>query len=155
MNALVRYVLSVTAAALLVSILRTISGGGSMSRLTKLLSGLFLAITVLSPLVHLEIPDPGSWLEYHLAEGEAAAADGEAMAKAYTDAIISAEVEAYILDKAASLGVDLNVEVWLNDTGLPESVALSGQIAPSDRQVLSQFIDHDLGVGEEAQTWIG
>ena len=77
------------------------------------------------------------------------------MAKAYTDAIISAEVEAYILDKAASLGVDLNVEVWLNDTGLPESVALSGQIAPSDRQVLSQFIDHDLGVGEEAQTWIG
>ena len=153
MNALVRYVLSVTAAALLVSILRTISGGGSMSRLTKLLSGLFLAITVLSPLVHLEIPDPGSWLEYHLAEGEAAAADGEAMAKAYTDAIISAEVEAYILDKAADLGCAISAEVRLDDGGMPRSLVLSGEISTARKAELTRMLARDLGLGEEAVTW--
>ena len=155
MNALTGYILSVTAAAVLVSILRTLAAGQNMGKLVNLLSGLFLAVTVLSPLVRLEIPDPGGWLEDHLAEGAEAAAAGEVMAREYSDAIISAEVEAYILDKAASLGADLTVEVRLDDAGLPESVVLSGALSPADRQTLSRIMEVDLGIGEEAQTWNG
>ena len=155
MNAMTRYILSVTAAAVLVSILRTLSGIGKMGKLINLLCGLFLVVTMLAPVIHLEIPDPGSWLEDHLAEGAAAADAGEVMAREYSDAIISAEVEAYILDKAASLGADLMVEVSLGEAGLPESVVLSGNISPADRQTLSRIIHNDLGMGEEAQTWNG
>ena len=148
------YILSVTCAAVLAAILRTLAGEGAMGKLTKLLSGLFLAVTVLSPLVKIEIPDPARWLEDYMAEGEAAAQAGEAMAKDYSDAIISAELEAYILDKAADLGTALTVEVGLDDRGLPETVTLTGSVSPGHREELSRMMLDELGVGEEAQIWI-
>ena len=147
------YILSVTCAAVLAAILRTIAGEGAMGKLTKLLSGLFLAVTVLSPLVKLEIPDPVPWLEDYMAEGEAAAQAGEVMAKDYSDAIISSELEAYILDKAAALGYELSAEVRVDDGGLPETVVLSGEITTVDRAALSRMLARELGIGEEAVIW--
>ena len=154
MNQLTQYILSVTAAAVLASILRTVAGEGAMGKLTKLLTGLFLAVTVLSPLVRLEIPDPSHWLEDYLADGDEAARAGEVMAKEYSVAIISEEIEAYILDKAADLGTALTVEVKLDDRGLPETVTLTGSVSPGHREELSRMMLDELGVGEEAQIWI-
>ena len=147
------YILSVISAAVLAAVLRALAGEGTMGKLTKLLSGLFLAVTVLSPLVHLEIPDPARWLEDYMDDGEIAAQSGEAMAKEYSRSIISAEVEAYILDKAAALDCMLEAEVRLDDNGLPEAVTLTGQISPADRAELSRMMARDLGIGEEAVTW--
>ena len=143
------YILSVTAAAVLAAILRCLAAG----KLTKLLTGLFLAVTVLSPLVRLEIPDPARWLEDYMADGEAAAQAGEKKAKEYSAVIISAEMEAYILDKAASLGCVLDAEVRLDDGGLPESVTLSGNLSPADKAELTRILGRDLGLGEEALVW--
>ena len=143
------YILSVTAAAMLAAILRCLAAG----KLTKLLTGLFLAVTVLSPLVRLEIPDPARWLEDYLADGEAAAQAGEKKAKEYSAVIISAEMEAYILDKAASLCCVLDAEVRLDDGGLPESVTLSGNLSPADKAELTRILSRDLGLGEEALVW--
>ena len=147
------YILSVTCAAALAAILRAIAGEGTMGKLTKLLSGLFLAVTVLSPLVKLEIPDPARWLEDYMEEGEAAAQAGEAMAKEYSQAIISAELEAYILDKAAALGCAVTAEVRLDDGGLPASLTLSGSISTADKAELSRMLARELGIGEEAVIW--
>ena len=147
------YILSVTCAAVLAAILRIMAGEGAMGKLTKLLSGLFLAVTVLSPLVKLEIPDPARWLEDYMEEGEAAARAGEAMAKDYSDAVISAELEAYILDKAAERGCAIGAEVSLGDGGLPELVILSGEISPADKAELSRMLARELGIGEEAVIW--
>ena len=147
------YTLSVTCAAALAAILRAIAGEGTMGKLTKLISGLFLAVTVLSPLVKIEIPDPARWLEDYMEEGEAAAQAGEAMAKEYSEGIISAELEAYILDKAAALGCELSAEVRVDDGGLPERVILSGEISTADRAALSRMLVRELGIGEEAVIW--
>lgn len=147
------YILSVTSAAVLAAILRTLAGDGTMRKLTKLLSGLFLAVTVLAPLVKFEIRDPARWLEDYMAEGEAAAQAGEVMAKEYAASIISAELEAYILDKAAVLGCELSAEVRVDEAGLPERVLLSGEIAPVDRAKLSKMLAQELGIGEEAVAW--
>ena len=154
MNRLTQYILSVTAAAVLASILRVLAGESAMGKLTKLLTGLFLAVTVLSPLVRLELPDPSRWLEDYLADGDEAARAGEVMAKEYSAAIISEEIEAYILDKAASMGATLAVEVRLDDGGLPKTVTLTGNLSPGHRAELSRMMDEELGVGEEAQLWI-
>ena len=147
------YILCVISAAVLAAILRTLAGEGTTGKLMKLLTGLFLAVTVLSPLVQLEIPDPTDWLEDYMADGEAAARAGEAMAKEYSGGLISAELEAYILDKAAALGCDLTVAVRLSDGGLPELAALSGEISPGDKAELSRMMAEELGIGEEAQNW--
>lgn len=149
-----QYILSVTAAAVAVAILRTLAGEGAMGKLVKLLGGLFLSVTVLSPLVHVELPDPALWLEDYLADGEAAARAGEMMGREYSASIISAEVEAYILDKAASVGSALTADVELNEEGLPAAVTLSGTYSAPQRAELSRIIDRELGIGEEAQIWI-
>ena len=147
------YILSVTAAALLVSIARALAGERAMGRLVKLVSGLFLAVTVLSPVVDLELPDPAGWLEDHLEEGRAAAEAGQTKAKEYSASIISAELEAYILDKAAVLGGVVSAEVRLDEAGLPETVTLSGALTPAQKAELSRMMTEELGIGEEAQIW--
>ena len=152
MSGIGSYILLVTAAALLVSILRKLTGSGGMGELVKLLGGVFLAVTVLSPLVKLELPEL-SWLDDFSEEGQAAARDGEALARDYSAAIISRELEAYILDKAAILGAELTAAVKLDDEGMPVSVILSGEISPGNRAALARIIEQELGLGEEAQIW--
>lgn len=147
------YILSVTAAAMLAAILRTLAGEDTMGKLIRLLSGLFLAVTMLSPLVQFKIPDPARWLEDYIAEGEAAAQAGEVMAKEYSASIISAELEAYILDKAAELGCVISADVQLDDGGLPKEVILSGESSPAARAELTPMIVQALGIGEEAVIW--
>ena len=148
------YIFSVCAAALIASILTTLAGSGSGGKLLKMLSGLFLAVTVMAPLVHLELPDPSAWIEDFSREGREAAADGELMAREYSSAIISAEMEAYILDKAAQVGADLDVAVTLDEGGFPERLTLTGTVSPHARESLSRCMEEELGVGEEAQVWM-
>lgn len=152
MSGIGSYILLVTAAAILISILRKLAGSGGMGELVKLLGGVFLAVTVLSPLVKLELPEL-SWIDDFSEEGQAAARDGEVLARDYSDTIISRELEAYILDKAANLGAELTAVVKLDDEGMPVSVTLSGEISPGNRAALSHIIEQDLGLGEEAQIW--
>ena len=88
-----------------------------------------------------------------MTDGEAAAQAGEVMAKEYSEAIITAELEAYILDKAASLGCSLSAQVRLGEGGLPESATLTGVISQADKAELSRMMAVELGIGEEAQVW--
>ena len=71
--------------------------------------------------------------------------------------IIKDKTEAYILDKAASLGVDLQVDVILSDTAppLPVEVLLIGAASPYAKAQLSTMIADELGIAKEAQRWTG
>lgn len=148
------YILSICAAAIMASILGALAGKGTVGSLLKMLSGLFLAVTVMGPLVRLELPDPASWIEDYSSAGRAAAEAGEELASEYAASIISAELEAYILDKAAILGADLEVEVSLDSSGIPKTVTLIGKVPPDAREELSRCLDRELGIGEEAQAWV-
>ena len=152
MSGIGSYILLVTTAAMLVSILRKLTGSGGVGELVKLLGGIFLAVTVLSPLVQLELPEL-SWLDDFTEEGQEAAREGQALAKDHSAALISRELEAYILDKAALLGAELMAAVELDEEGMPVSVTLSGEISTADRAALSRMIADELGLGEEVQRW--
>lgn len=154
MNGVSGYILTVTAAAMLAAILRSLTGEGSMGRLVQLLAGVFMALTVISPLMHLELPDPARWLEEYAADGTAAAAVGKNMALDASRAIISEQLESYIVDKAALYRADLAAAVELNEDGTPVSVALTGDVSPYAKSRISCIIETDLGIGEEAQQWI-
>jgi len=69
--------------------------------------------------------------------------------------IIKDNVQAYILDKANSYGVDLTVDVTLSEGEIPApvSVSLTGDVAPYTKRLLSEMIEKDLGIGTEAQIW--
>lgn len=154
MNPVSRYILSVTAAAMIAAVLQSLAGKGSTGQLVKLLVGVFMAMTVMALLVELEIPDLQGWYSDFSAEGTAAAAMGEKMAEDTSGAIIKERLEAYILDKAAMYQADVTADVTLDETGVPVSVSLTGQLSPYAKGRLTQMIASDLGVGEEALQWI-
>lgn len=148
------YILSVCAAAIIAAILGVLAGNGSVGKLVKMLSGLFLAVTLLGPLVQLKLPSPSAWIEDFSREGRDAAEEGIEKAREYSSAIISAEVEAYILDKAALLGADLDAAVTLDSNGFPEAVTLTGKVSAFARERLARRLEEELGLGEEAQVWM-
>ena len=89
-------------------------------------------------------------------DAEDIVSEGEDMAVSATASIIKEQVTAYILDKASSLGLNLEVEVTMTGSSppVPSAVALKGTASPYAKQRLQQIITDELGIPEENQSWI-
>ena len=151
------YLLSVNGAALLCSIITALTPQkGSQAGIVKLICGLFLCFTVLSPILEIRISDLPDLASDLLAEGEAAALDGEEESARALRRIITEETEAYIMDKAQQYGASVTPKVTLSDTDppVPNGCTLSGSVSPYVRQQLKKILEADLGIPEENQTWI-
>jgi hypothetical protein len=151
------YLLSLAGAALLCGIIhRFLTKGGAAAQAAKLLTALFLAITVLQPLTRLS-PDILTRIRFDMEEeiGRAVAQGTEATEKAMA-AHIKSKTEAYILEKAQDFGADITVEVGVTKDALliPCSVTISGTVAPLVKIQLQQIIDRNLGIPKERQIWI-
>ena len=118
-----RYVLSLIAAALIGGILTGLFPGGTGGKLLKLLCGVFLLTAVLQPLGTLQLPDMDRWLAALDEEAQAAAETGTDYLRAQKRQVLLERLEAYILDKASELGMDLTVELTLDREGCPEAAA--------------------------------
>ena len=152
------YIFSVTVAGILCAIITSILGDkGTYGTIIKMLAGIFLAVTMISPLGNLRLGNLEQEIQDWRVDGNAVASQGQEMSTGAMIAIIKEETEAYILDKAASLGVTLSVEVMVEDGNVPRlsGVQLSGQVSPYARQQLSTWISNDLGISKENQKWIG
>jgi len=151
-----QYVLSLTAASLLCGLLLTlVPKDAGWSGLLRLLCGVFLCVTLLGPAVTLRFSGLTDALEVFRYEGTGAADAGAAEAKEAMSAIIKDRTEAYILDKAASMGLSLQVEVILSQEEIPRPVAvkLRGTVPPYAKTRLRQWIKDTLDIGEEDQLW--
>lgn len=155
MQQLGQYVVSLTAAALICGILLSLFRDGPVRLIVRLVCGVFLTVTALSPLTDLSIPDVSAFVSDYRAEGEANAALGENLARAETQKRIRQQLEAYILDKATLMGAEITADISLNDEGYPEAVCLSGEVTDAVRQQLQEMITNDLGIPKENQQWIG
>lgn len=158
MKALASYIISVTAAGILCGTVTCLLGEkGIVSELGKMLAGIFLAIVVIRPLADIRFDNLDDYLQDLSLDGSAAAAAGKTMADQEVAGIIKAQVEAYILDKAASMGVELSVEVVVEESDPPvlTAVRLCGKVSPSAKQQLARIIEKDLGIARENQIWIG
>lgn len=157
MEALRQYLLSVTSAALLCGILNALIGKkGTIAAVSKLLCGIFLTVTLIKPLLNISVDNlMGTWDGYSL-QAQAAVNKGEEISSDAVCQIIKQQAEAYILDKADSLGVSVTVEIKLSDDPLPvpESVTIYGNVAPYQRRQLCEILEKDLDISGEHQLWI-
>ena len=149
------YVLSIIAASIICSVIKsTVGTKTGYGKVTSLICGVFLACTFLSPLIDFEIYD---WTVFPVniktdAQDIASQAFDESRSQLRT--IITEETEAYILEKAASIGADIHVEVLLHDEEpIPVGVVINGNIAPYNKTVLSQYMADTLAITEDAQIW--
>ena len=156
MEQLKAYVISLAAASVIVGTVTGLTGKkDTAGTLIRLVAGLFLAFTVIRPVVELEVGDMGAYLSSFSREGELAAAEGADMASDALRTYIKTQTEAYILDKAEGCGASLSAEVTLGEDDLPVSVLLRGRISPYGKLYMRDLLETELGIAEEDQTWIG
>lgn len=150
------YILSVTAAAILCAIVSTLAGkGGSLGSLMKLMTGVVLSMVIISPLAKISVGNLDRYLDdLNLSATSAVEAGTVATQEAISNRI-KAGVEAYILDKAAQLSLDVTVEVTLTEDGtmVPAAVVLEGAVSPYAKSRMETILKDDLGIPVEAQTW--
>lgn len=151
-----QYILSVVAAAIICAIIKTLADGKSTpSYIIKLLAGLFVALTVIAPVAKLELRDITDYVQNFQISADAAVQSGISYSVTELSAIIKGRTQAYILDKAQSLGAEIVADVHLNDDlpPVPCTVTLTGQVSPYVKERLTQYIADDLGIAEENQEW--
>lgn len=156
MDRIGQYLLSIVAAALLISISNTlIEKKGAISSALKLITGIVLAMLIVSPWTDIRLDDPGYSLSCIEAEAASVVQQGERAAQNEISAYIKAQTEAYILDKAFALGLDVSVDVTLTEDVPPSvaSVLIHGSAAPYTKKRMNLLICEDLGVTEECLTW--
>ncbi len=156
MEAVGQYILSVTAAAVICGLLgKLLPKGGTAASVGKLLMGLFLAVTILSPWAGLQVSKWDDLTGGFYQQAQEAAQDGKQQSQESLCAIIKQRCEAYILDKAGDLHLDVEVSVTLTDDSVPapSSVTITGAAAPYAKARLQDIIAQDLGIPKEKQLW--
>lgn len=156
MDGIRQYIVSAVAAGVICAMGKALlPGRGLAARLFRLVCGIFLTSVLLSPIKKLDFSSFSHILTDFAREGDRAVQAGEMLAREAKADIIKSEVEAYILDKARQLNGALEVEVLLDEDASPVEVTLTGTISPYGKGVLSAYMEEELGITRENQTWIG
>lgn len=157
MEGLREYVLSVTTAAVICGVVTGLfSKTGGSQGLIKLLCGGFLALVVIRPVVDLRLPNPGDISFPQFQEASRAAEDGAVLARESYRTVIKQQTEAYILDKADSLGLEVTVDVTVggDEMPVPVGVRIQGRVSPYGKSQLQRILTGELGIAKENQEWI-
>lgn len=151
------YLLSVIVAALICGILSAIpTKNAALRSIQKILCGIFMSVSLISPLTGLRLPDLEQYLYVYQADAADAVLLGQAMTMESTAQFIKEQTATYILDKAKTLGVSLDVSVTLSEEvpQAPCAVTLTGMVSPYAKQRLTEMIEQELQIKKEDQHWI-
>ena len=151
------WLLSITGASVLCALADGLMPAGPVRRVGRLVCGLVLLAVILAPLAQLDLEGGQRWLEeYHLGL-EDRTQELERQVDEQMKTIIEQEYAAYIVDKAAQLGAECQVEVLCAPEGdgafLPWQVTVTGDLTSVQREQLTQQIQEDLGVPPERQQY--
>ena len=143
-------------AAILCGIATTlVTGKTTNTKLIRLLCGIYMTVCVIAPVAQIKIADFSAYLHQFDISADAAIQRGQEIADIQTAAIIKSNTETYILDKASSMGLSIDVEVTLSDSVplVPYEASLTGTVAPIHKRQLQDWIENELGIEKEHQKW--
>ena len=158
MGAVRSWLLTVIGASLICALADALMPQGAVRRVGRLVCGLVMLAAILSPLTELDISGGQRWLEDYLASLENREAELTETVNSQMKVIIEQEYAAYIVDKAAQMGLTcgLRVECVLSEEGLylPARIRVSGTLTEGERARIAQMIEKDLGVPQAEQLYI-
>ena len=150
------YLLSIIACALLTALCTALLPKGGVRRVGGFVCGLLMLLCTVRPLIRLNSTTIAQAISRAEMQAETARTGVEIRNRALAAAIIKENCEAYILDKAAELGLAVTASVTIagEDTyPYPAAVQLTGDPLPQQRRMLTRWIAATLAIPEEAQTW--
>ena len=156
MDAIREYILGITAAAMICGITLCFAEKSSNQALLKLICGLILTFSLVEPVLNLM---DRNWQALGISfqeDAREAAQEGKLQGENTLRQLIKQETEAYIMDKARELNLQIQLEVTLSDQPMPvpESVVIKGTLPPYGKQRLSLILTRELGIPKENQQWI-
>lgn len=152
------WLLAVISASLICALADALMPPGAVRRVGRLVCGLVLLGAILPPLTSLDLSGGRRWLEDYLASLEDREAELTQTVNSQMKIIIEQEYAAYIVDKAAGLGLtcELRVECGLSEEGLylPARAEVSGPLTEEEQAQVFRMIEEDLGVPESELLYI-
>ena len=151
------YIISITISAIICAVARSLlSEKTATGQFVRLLTGILMTITIIAPLTKISFNNVTDYLSGVSIEADYYVSDGKIIAQEAVCGIINEQTEAYILDKANSMGLDISVEVELDDSNysVPSKVKIIGNISPYAKEVIGMYIEEKLGIAKEYQQWI-
>lgn len=151
------YILSIVAAAIVCAVTRSLLNEKSAAgQIVRLLGGLLMTITVIAPLADITFEHITDYFDDLSIETDGYVESGETAAQESMKGIIKSQTEAYILDKANSMGLEIAVEVVLDDSNnsVPCGVKIIGALSPYAKEVMGTYMEDTLGIAKENQQWM-
>ena len=157
MGAVRSWLLAVITVSLLCAVADALMPPGAVKRVGRLVCGLVLIGAILSPLKVLDLEGSQRWLDEYLSSVRSREAELEGTVNSQIKVIIEQKCAAYIVDKAAELGLTCRarVECVLSEDGLylPVRTEVDGSMTADVQSKLIRIIESDLGVPAESQIY--
>ena len=127
----------------------------AIGRIAGLVSGILMAITVIAPIGNITFNGISDFWDDISDDANKYILEGTSMAEKQETDIIKSQSEAYILDKANRMGLQIAVEVELDghNGNIPCGVIISGNVSPYGQTQLGSYIEDTLGIAKEKQIW--
>lgn len=140
---------------MIVALAESLSPNGTVKKIGRLTGGLVLLLAILQPLWKIDTQAFAGILTGYRVE---AMASGEALDTRNSElmkTLIEEQTAAYILDKAAGLGIDCTVAVTAaegeGEYPVPSAVTVRGDLSAEQRRALTRTIEADLAIPAERQ----
>ena len=127
----------------------------SHQRLVKMMAGMIILLTVVSPMIGVHGRLNFDGFEEYAAQAQGYVSDGvDQYRNELADRIVR-QSEAYVLEKAAQMDVELKIEIQLSDDEIPVPISarIKGNVSPFVKSKLMDLIENDLGISKERQQW--
>ncbi len=146
------WLLGVTGVAIFTAMAQGLMPEGSIKQVGKLTGGLILLIAALTPILSLDLDSLLAASQWEESQNELVE-NLDTTVKNQWEGLIVAELEAYIVDKAADQGISctatvtcrLQDEIYLPDTVV---IALSEDLTEEQQQELSRLIEEDFSISD-------
>lgn len=158
MGAVRSWLLAVVSVSLLCAVAGALMPQGAVKRVGRLVCGLVLLAAILSPLTELDVEAGQRWLDSYVSGIGRQETELRETVNNQMKTIIEQEYAAYIVDKAAQLGLSCSARVECRETEeglyLPVRAEVTGPWTVSAQGRLSQILFEDLGVPVQSQIYI-
>lgn len=118
--------------------------------------GIFIVFSILSPVVS------ANWHEENIlsidlqTDFDRIAQDADIYRQQAMRQSITDRTKAYIWTKAQELSLDIDLEITLNEAYpyAPSKICIMGAVSPYAKAQLSNYLEDEIGIPKEAQTWM-